>query len=50
MAWWLQRALMGWGKPVFMVVNMLTLGKGLAGHFGFLKKVESGLFWAGDRT
>lgn len=33
-----------------MAVNMQTLGKGLAGHFGFCKKIESGLFWAGDRT
>lgn len=30
MAWWLPRALIGWGKLVFTAVNMQALGRGLA--------------------
>lgn len=39
------------GKLFLMVANMATLGRGLACYSSSSsKKMESGLFWAGDRT
>lgn len=44
------KGLDGLGKLFLMVANMATLGRGLACYCSFPKKMESGLFWAGDRT
>lgn len=40
----------GLGKLFLMVTNMATLGRGLACYCSFSTKMDSGLFWAGDRT
>lgn len=37
------------GGLFFMAMNVATLGRGLVCCCNFSKKVESGLFWAGDR-
>lgn len=37
------------GGLFFMAMNVATLGRGLVCYCNFSKKVESGLFWAGDR-
>lgn len=47
---WLQRTLTGCRELFLMVVNMANPGGGLACYCSFSEKVESGLFWAGDKT